>query len=47
MLYGFGVVHDAACNSEAKVDSVLKNKAWVWKPARSEDSHHTERVVFS
>ena len=36
MLYGFGVVHDAACNSEAKVDSVLKNKAWVWKTARSE-----------
>ena len=36
MLYGFGVVLDAACNSEAKVDSVLKNKAWVWKPPRSE-----------
>jgi hypothetical protein len=37
MKYGFRVIYDASSRPEAKVDSVLKNKTWVWKPARSED----------
>ena len=35
MKYSFRIVHGAATKSEANVDSVLKNKIWVWKPACS------------
>ena len=35
MKYSFSIIHGAATKSEAKVDAVLKNKIWVWKPACS------------
>ena len=28
-------IYDAARNLEAKVDSVLKDKTWIWRPAKS------------
>ena len=37
MKYSFRIMHGAANKSEAKVDSVLKNKIRVWKPARSKN----------
>ena len=37
MKYSFRIIHGAATKSEAKVDSVLKNKIRVWKPARSKE----------
>ena len=37
MKYSFRIIHDATTKSEAKVDSVLKNKIRVWKPARSKE----------
>ena len=33
--YGFLVIYDAKSNFEAKVDFVLKNKTWNWKPTKS------------
>ena len=30
--------YDAASKPEVKVESVLKDKVWIWKPARSDDS---------
>jgi hypothetical protein len=35
--YEFRIIYDAASKFEAKVDTVLKNKIWVWKPARCEE----------
>ena len=35
--YGFRVIYDAASKFEAKVEIVLHNKVWVWRPARSEE----------
>ncbi|XP_075641997.1 uncharacterized protein LOC142613508 [Castanea sativa] len=29
-------IYDAASNPEAKVDFVLKDKTWIWRPARSD-----------
>ena len=29
-------IYDAASNPEAKVDSVLKDKTWIWRLARSD-----------
>ena len=37
MKYSFRIVHGAATESEAKVDSVLKNKIRVWIPARPKE----------
>ena len=34
--FGSHVIYDAASNPEAKVDSMLKNKTWIWRPARSD-----------
>uniref|UniRef100_A0A2N9GBM7 Uncharacterized protein n=1 Tax=Fagus sylvatica TaxID=28930 RepID=A0A2N9GBM7_FAGSY len=31
------IVFDGAITLDAKVDSVLNNKEWIWKPAISED----------
>ena len=36
-VYGHRIVYDAASSLEAKVDSVLKNEEWDWKPERSEE----------
>jgi hypothetical protein len=36
-VYGHRTVYDAACSLEAKVDSVLKNEEWNWKPEKSEE----------
>jgi hypothetical protein len=33
--YGFRVVYDAQSRLKAKVSSVIKNKVWYWKAARS------------
>jgi len=33
--YGFRVVYDAQSRLEAKVSSMIKNKVWYWKAARS------------
>jgi hypothetical protein len=35
--YGFRIVYDSQSNLEAKVNSVLRNGDWRWKPARSND----------
>lgn len=32
--YGFCVIYDVESNPEAKVDYVLKDKTWNWRPAR-------------
>jgi len=34
--FGYRVVYDSHSRLEAKLDSVLKNGVWCWKPARSE-----------
>ena len=33
--YGLRVTYDAASHVEAELASVLKDKDWIWKPARS------------
>uniref|UniRef100_A0A2N9HTC6 Reverse transcriptase domain-containing protein n=1 Tax=Fagus sylvatica TaxID=28930 RepID=A0A2N9HTC6_FAGSY len=35
--YGHRIIYDAASTFNAKVSSVLRNKEWVWRPARSEN----------
>jgi hypothetical protein len=35
--YGPRVIYDADSQLQAKVDSMLQNQCWVWKPARSDD----------
>ena len=35
--YGHRIVYDAASSLNAKVSSILQNKEWCWRPARSED----------
>ena len=35
--FGHRVIYDAASKPEAKVESVLRDKVWIWKPARSDD----------
>lgn len=32
--YGFRVIYDTKSNFEAKVDFVLKDKTWNWKPTK-------------
>ena len=32
---GLRVIYDAASHVEAELASVLKDKVWIWKPARS------------
>ena len=32
--FGSRVIYDAASNPEVKVDSVLKDKRWIWRSAR-------------
>lgn len=34
--FGFRIVYDSLSNLEAKLNSVLKNRVWCWRPARSE-----------
>jgi len=34
--YGFKIVYDSQSCLNAKLDSVLKNGMWCWRPARSE-----------
>ena len=33
--FGSRVIYDAASNPKGKVDFVLKDKTWIWKPTRS------------
>ena len=33
--YGLRVIYDAASHVEAKLASVLNDKVWIWKSARS------------
>uniref|UniRef100_A0A2N9HE77 Reverse transcriptase domain-containing protein n=1 Tax=Fagus sylvatica TaxID=28930 RepID=A0A2N9HE77_FAGSY len=35
--YGHRIIYDATSTFNAKVSSVLRNKEWVWRPARSEN----------
>ena len=35
--FGYWVIYDAANKPEAKVESVLRDKVWIWKLARSDD----------
>ena len=35
--FGHRVIYDAASKPEAKVEFVLRDKVWIWKPARSDD----------
>ncbi len=35
--FGFRFIYDAASRTEAKLDTVLKNKTWSWILARSEE----------
>lgn len=35
--YGNRVVYDAGSSVEAKLSSVLKEREWIWQPARSDD----------
>ena len=35
--YGHRIVYDAASRIDARVASVLKDKEWHWRPARSEE----------
>lgn len=35
--YGFRMVYEAVCKSNAKLESMLKNKDWSWSPAWSEE----------
>ena len=35
-IFGSRVTYDAACNLEAKMDSVLKDKTWIWRLSRSD-----------
>ena len=32
--FGYRVIYDAASKPEAKVESVLRDKVWIWKPAK-------------
>ena len=34
--FGSCVIYDAASNPKTKVDSLLKDKTWIWRPARSD-----------
>ena len=34
---GYTVIYAATNKPEAKVESVLRDKVWIWKPARSDD----------
>ena len=47
MKYNFWITHGATTKSEAKMDSVLKNKIRVWKTYKVQQiNHHTMPVVF-
>ena len=35
--FGYRVIYDATNKPEAKVESVLRDKVWIWKLARSDD----------
>ena len=34
--FGYRVIYDVASNPKAKVDSMLKDKTWIWRLARSD-----------
>ena len=44
--YGHRIVYDAASKPEAKVDSVIKEKQWIWNPARSDDLMDVQSKLF-
>ena len=35
--FGYRVIYDATNKPEAKVEYVLRDKVWIWKPAKSDD----------
>jgi hypothetical protein len=35
--YGFRIIYDSHSTLEAKMNSVIRNGRWSWKPARSEE----------
>jgi hypothetical protein len=34
--YGYRIIYDSQSRLDAKLDSVLRNGIWKWKPARSD-----------
>ena len=45
--YGHRIIDDAASKTDAQVDSVLIDKQWHWRPARSEELVSFQSKLFS
>ena len=45
--YGHRIINDAASKTDARVDSVLIDKQWHWRPARSEELVSVQSKLFS